>query len=79
MNTYFEINFNRPEYNKIYLNMSEAITAIEKNVNQDRVIAESVIEKDSQSNRIVTIYKVDLSAKLIWTEIPKYNGATLVS
>lgn len=79
MNTYFEIKFNRPEYNKICNTMSEVILAIEKTLNDDRVIAETIVEKDKKTDRVTTIYKPDFSAKLEWTEIPKYRGETLVS
>jgi hypothetical protein len=79
MNTYFEIRFNRPEYNKIVDSMSEVILLIAKILNEDRVIAETVVEKDKKTDRVTTIYKPDFSAKLRWTEIPKYKGETLVS
>jgi hypothetical protein len=79
MNTYFEIRFNRTEYNKTCNTMSEVILAIEKAVNEDRVIAETIVEKDKKTDRVTTIYKPDFSAKLEWTEIPKYRGKTLVS
>ena len=79
MNTYFEIRFNRTEYNKTCNTMSEVILAIEKAINEDRVIAEIIVEKDKKTDRVTTIYKPDFSAKLEWTEIPKYRGETLVS
>jgi hypothetical protein len=80
MNTYFEAKFNRAEYNKTYPTMSEVILAIEKALNEDRVIAEAIVEKDKKTDRIVTIYKADFSVKLEWTEIPKYeDGITLIS
>lgn len=79
MNTYFEIRFNRIEYNKVCNTMSEVILAIEKAINEDRVIAETIVEKDKKTDRVTTIYKPDFSAKLEWTEIPKYRGETLVS
>jgi hypothetical protein len=79
MNTYFEIKFNRTEYNKACNTMSEVILAIEKALNEDRVIAESITEKDKKTDRVTTVYKPDFSAKLEWTEIPKYRGETLVS
>lgn len=79
MNTYFEIKFNRTEYNKTCNTMSEVILAIEKTINEDRVIAETIVEKDKKTDRVTTIYKPDFSAKLEWTEIPKYRGETLVS
>ena len=59
--------------------MYEAISYIEKALNEDRVIAEKIIEIDKKSNRPVTVYKPDFSVKLKWTEIPKYEGETLVS
>jgi hypothetical protein len=80
MNTYFEVKFNRVEYNKTYSTMSEVILAIEKALNEDRVIAETIVEKDKKTDRVTTIYKPDFSAKLEWTEIPKYkDGVTLIS
>lgn len=79
MNTYFEIRFNRQEYNKIVDSMSEVILLIAKILNEDRIIAETVVEKDKKTDRVITIYKPDFSAKLEWTEIPKYEGETLVS
>lgn len=79
MNTYFEIQFNRTDYNKTCNAMSEVILVIEKSLNEDRVIAEMIVEKDKKTDRIVTVYKPDFSAKLEWTEIPKYRGETLVS
>jgi hypothetical protein len=79
MNTYFEIRFNRTEYNKICNTMSDVILAIEKAINEDRVIAETIVEKDKKTDRVTTIYKPGFSAKLEWTEIPKYRGETLVS
>ena len=79
MNTYFEIQFNRSDYNKTYNTMSEVILAIEKTLNEDRVIAETIVEKDKKTDRTVTIYKPGFSVKLEWTEIPKYRGETLVS
>jgi hypothetical protein len=79
MNTYFEIRFNRTEYNKTCNTMSEVILAIEKAINEDRVIAETIVEKDKKTDRVTTVYKPDFSAKLEWTEIPKYRGETLVS
>lgn len=80
MNTYFEIIFNRPEYNKVCRTMSEAILAIEQALNTDRVIVETIVEKDKKTNRVTTIYKPDFSAKLEWIEIPKYeDGITLIS
>jgi hypothetical protein len=79
MNTYFEIKFNRTEFNKICHTMSEVIITIEKALNDDRVIAETIVEKDKKTDRVTTVYKPDFSAKLEWTEIPKYRGETLVS
>ena len=80
MNTYFEIKFNRAEYNRTCHTMSETILVIEKALNKDRVIAETIIEKDKKTERVTTIYKPDFSAKLEWTEIPKYeDGVTLIS
>ena len=79
MNTYFEIKFNRPEYNEIVSSMAEVIISIGKALNEDRVIAESVVERDSKTDRVTTIYKPDFSVKLRWTEIPKYEGETLIS
>ena len=80
MNTYFEITFNRSQYNNKFNTMSEATNAIAKVLNEDRAIAETVIEKDSKTHRTITIYKPQFSAKLEWTEIPKYeDGITLIS
>lgn len=79
MKTYFEITFNRSHYNNKYSSMSEAIDAIEKILNEDRAIPETVIEKDKKSNRIVAIYKPNFSVKLLCTDIPKYNGVSLLS
>jgi len=80
MNTYFEISFNRTEYDKTCDTMSEVILTIEKTLNKDRVIAEAIVEKDKKTDRVITVYKPDFSAKLEWTEIPKYeDGTTLIS
>ena len=80
MNTYFEVIFNRSQYNNKFNTMSEATNAIAKVLNEDRAIAETVIEKDSKTHRTTTIYKPQFSAKLEWTEIPKYEGGiTLIS
>jgi len=80
MNTYFEIKFNRSEYNKRSPTMADAIIVIETLFNEDRIVAETVTEKDKKSDRIVTVYKPVFSAKLEWTEIPKYeDGITLIS
>lgn len=78
MITYFEVLFNRPEHNRLFHSMSESIKEIEKRLNEDRVIAEAIVEKDKKTDRAVTVYKPEFSAKLIWTEIPKYEGETLV-
>jgi hypothetical protein len=78
MTTYFEILFNRPEYNKIFDSMSDSIREIEKRLNEDRVIVEAIVEKDKKTDRVVTVYKPEFSAKLMWTEIPKYEGVTLI-
>jgi len=59
--------------------MSEALSAVEKIINEDRAIPETVTERDKKSNRAVAIYKPNFSVKLICTEIPKYNGASLLS
>jgi hypothetical protein len=60
--------------------MSEVNTAIAKALNEDRAIAETVIEKDSKTHRAVTVYKPNFSAILEWTEIPTYkDGATTIS
>jgi hypothetical protein len=80
MNTYFEVTFNRGQYDNRFETMSEANIAIAKVLNEDRAIAETVIEKDSKTHRIVTIYKPTFSAKLEWVEIPKYeDGITPIS
>jgi len=80
MNTYFEVIFNRSQYNNRFHTMSEANIAIAKVLNEDRAIAEIVIEKDSKTHRTITIYKPNFSVKLEWTEIPKYeDGITLIS
>lgn len=79
MKTYFEITFNRTQYNNRFNTMSEAINAVEKTLNEDRAIAEAVIERDTKSNKVVAIYKPNFSVKLICTEIPKYNGVSLLS
>jgi hypothetical protein len=80
MNTYFEVLFNRGQYNNKFDTMSGVTNAIAKVLNEDRAIAESVVEKDSKTHRIITIYKPDFSVKLEWTEIPKYeDGITLIS
>ena len=78
MTTYFETLFNRSEYNKTFNSMSESIIEIEKRLNEDRVIVEAIVEKDKKTDRVVTVYKPEFSAKLMWTEIPKYEGVTLV-
>jgi hypothetical protein len=59
--------------------MSEVNIFIAKVLNEDRAIAETVIEKDSKTHRHITVYKPQFSAKLTWTEIPKYDGETLIS
>ena len=64
MNTYFEIIFNRGQYNDRFDTMSEANIAIAKVLNEDRAIAETVIEIDSNTYRIINIYKPNFSAKL---------------
>ena len=79
MTTYFDIKFNRPEYNETVGGMAEVIISIEKALNEDRVIAETIVERDSKTDRVTTIYKPDFSVKLRWTEIPRYDGETLVS
>jgi len=76
MNTYFEIIFNRTQYNNKFETMSEVNLAIAKVLNEDRAIAETVIEKDSRTHRIITTYKPKFSAKLEWIEIPKYEDGT---
>ena len=80
MNTYFEVVFNRGQYNNRFDTMSETNIAIAKVLNEDRAIAETVIEKDSRTNRTITVYKPNFSVKMEWTEIPKYEGGiTLIS
>ena len=80
MNTYFEVVFNRGQYNNRFDTMSETNIAIAKVLNEDRAIAERVVEKDSKTHRTITIYKPDFSVKLEWTEIPKYkDDITLIS
>jgi hypothetical protein len=80
MNTYFEIIFNRRQYNSRFDTMFGANAAIAKALNEDRAIAEIVTEKDSKTHRTITIYKPVFSVKLEWTEIPKYEGGiTLIS
>jgi hypothetical protein len=80
VNTYFEVIFNRGQYNNRFDTMSEANIGIAKVLNEDRAIAEMVIEKDSKTHRTTTIYKPNFSVKLEWTEIPKYeDGITLIS
>ena len=80
MNTYFEVIFNRGQYNNRFDTMSETNIAIAKVLNEDRAIAERVVEKDSKTHRTITIYKPDFSVKLEWTEIPKYkDDITLIS
>jgi hypothetical protein len=60
--------------------MSEANVGIAKVLNEDRAIAERVVEKDSKTHRTITIYRPNFSVKLEWTEIPKYeDGITLIS
>lgn len=76
MNTYFEIIFNRIQYNNRFNTMLEVNVNIAKVINEDRAIAESVIEKDSKTHRIITIYKPKFSAKLEWVHIPKYEDGT---
>lgn len=79
MNTYFEVIFNRGQYNNRFDTMSEVNIAIAKVLNEDRAIAETVIEKDSKTHRTITVYKPEFSAKLTWTDMPKYGGETLIS
>ena len=80
MNTYFEVIFNRSQYNCELDTMSEVNSTIAKILNEDRAIAETVIEKDSKTDRTITVYKPNFSVKLEWTEIPKYeDGFTLIS
>jgi hypothetical protein len=79
MNTYFEVIFNRSQYNCELQAMSEVNIVIAKVLNEDRAIAETVIEKDSKTHRTVTVYNPVFSAKLLWTDIPKHEGETLVS
>ena len=80
MNTYFQVVFNRSQYNDKFDTMLEVNAAIAKTLNEDRAIAETVIEKDSKTHRTVTVYKPNFSVKLEWTEIPKYeDGITLIS
>jgi len=78
MTTYFDIQFNRSEYNMRCCGMAEVILYTEKVLNEDRIIAEKIIEIDNKSGRIVTVYKPNFSVKLEWTSIPKYQGKTLV-
>jgi hypothetical protein len=80
MKTYFQVVFNITQYNNTFDTMLEVNTAIAKALNEDRAIAEIVIEKDSKTHRTVTVYKPNFSVKLEWTEIPKYeDGITLIS
>ena len=79
MSTYFEVIFNRGQYNCQLDTMSEVNIIIAKILNEDRAIAETVLEKESKTHRTITVYKPEFSAKLTWTDIPKYGGETLVS
>ena len=47
---------------------------LEDSFNNDRQLAESIVEKNALTDEVITVFKPQYSATLIWTQTTKDSG-----
>jgi formaldehyde-activating enzyme involved in methanogenesis len=72
-NSYFEITYRN--YKKITCySYEDTRKSIEDSLNKDRQVAESIVEKNALTDEVITVFKPQYSATLIWTQTANYSG-----
>ena len=72
-NSYFEITYRN--YKKITCySYEDTRKSIEDSLNKDRQVAESIVEKNALTDEVMTVFKPQYSATLIWTQTANYSG-----
>ena len=72
-NSYFEIMYRN--YKKITCySYEDTRKSIEDSLNKDRQVAESIVEKNALTDEVMTVFKPQYSATLIWTQTANYSG-----
>ncbi len=72
-NSYFEIIYRNHKKITCY-SYEDTRKNIEDSLNKDRQVAESIIEKNSLTDEVMTVFKPQYSATLIWTQTANYSG-----
>ena len=72
-NSYFEIIYRNHKKITCY-SYEDTRKNIEDSLNKDRQVAESIIEKNSLTDEVMTVFKPQYSATLIWTQTTNDSG-----
>ena len=72
-NSYFEIMYRN--YKKITCySYEDTRKSIEDSLNNDRQLTESIVEKNALTDEVMTVFKPQYSATLIWTQTTNDSG-----
>jgi len=72
-NSYFEIIYRN--YKKITCySYGDTRKHIEDSLNNDRQVAESIVEKNALTDEVMTVFKPQYSVTLIWTQTTNDSG-----
>ena len=72
-NSYFEITYRNYKKMTCY-SYGDTRKHLEDSLNNDRQLAESIVEKNSLTDEVITVFKPQYSATLIWTQTTKDSG-----
>lgn len=72
-NSYFEITYRNHKEITCY-SYGDTRKNIEDSLNNDRQVAESIVEKNALTDEVITVFKPQYSATLIWTQTTNDSG-----
>lgn len=72
-NSYFEIIYRNYKKTTCY-SYEDTRKHLEDSLNNDRQLAESIVEKNALTDEVMTVFKPQYSATLIWTQTTNDSG-----
>ncbi len=72
-NSYFEITYRNYKKMTCY-SYEDTRKHLEDSLNKDRQLAESIVEKNALTDEVITVFKPQYSATLIWTQTANDSG-----
>ena len=72
-NSYFEIIYRNYKKTTCY-SYEDTRKHLEDSLNNDRQLTESIVEKNALTDEVMTVFKPQYSATLIWTQTTNDSG-----